>query len=160
MRPPPLGHFRFVLVESCRAGTVNDILRDRGPHALYEFFTTSIWTSYDEWNGVGLPRVNGVTSISELSPPFSSPWDPVQMAAQHWAVAVGSEKMETPCRMIAAIQVPWKISWAVFFFGGRTGDLTGGMISGRDLLQYRNRQTSPLKSWASLTGPMIYRAIP
>lgn len=56
-----------------------------------------------------------MTSISELSPPLSSPWDPVQMAAQHWAVAVGSEKMETPCRMIAAIQVPWKISWGCVF---------------------------------------------
>jgi NADPH-dependent 2,4-dienoyl-CoA reductase/sulfur reductase-like enzyme len=32
------------------------------------------------------------------TPPLSSPWDPVQMAAQHWAVAVGSEKMETPCK--------------------------------------------------------------
>jgi NADPH-dependent 2,4-dienoyl-CoA reductase/sulfur reductase-like enzyme len=32
------------------------------------------------------------------TPPLSSPWDPVQMAAQHWAVAVGSEKMEIPCK--------------------------------------------------------------
>ena len=32
------------------------------------------------------------------TPPLSSPWDPVQMAAHHWMTVVGSEKMETTCR--------------------------------------------------------------
>jgi pyruvate/2-oxoglutarate dehydrogenase complex dihydrolipoamide dehydrogenase (E3) component len=32
------------------------------------------------------------------TPPLSSPWDPVQIAAHHWTTAVGSEKMETTCR--------------------------------------------------------------
>jgi len=32
------------------------------------------------------------------TPPLSSPWDPVQMAAHHWANALGAEKMETTCR--------------------------------------------------------------
>ena len=32
------------------------------------------------------------------TPPLSSPWDPVQMAAQHWAITPGSEKMEATCR--------------------------------------------------------------
>jgi hypothetical protein len=30
--------------------------------------------------------------------------------------------------LVAAIQFPWKISWATIFFDGRTGDLTGWMI--------------------------------
>jgi NADPH-dependent 2,4-dienoyl-CoA reductase/sulfur reductase-like enzyme len=32
------------------------------------------------------------------TPPLSSPWDPVQVAAHHWATTLGSEKMETTCR--------------------------------------------------------------
>ncbi len=43
-----------------------------------------------------------VEEISDLdlshTPPLSSPWDPVQMAAQHWALAASSEKMETLCK--------------------------------------------------------------
>ncbi len=43
-----------------------------------------------------------VEELSDLdlsyTPPLSSPWDPVQMAAQHWAAGAGSEKMETPCK--------------------------------------------------------------
>lgn len=32
------------------------------------------------------------------TPPLSSPWDPVQMAAHNWSVALNSEQMETTCR--------------------------------------------------------------
>jgi hypothetical protein len=32
------------------------------------------------------------------TPPLSSPWDPVQMAAHHWAAALRSEQMEATCR--------------------------------------------------------------
>jgi NADPH-dependent 2,4-dienoyl-CoA reductase/sulfur reductase-like enzyme len=32
------------------------------------------------------------------TPPLSSPWDPVQMAAHHWAAALRSEQMEAMCR--------------------------------------------------------------
>jgi NADPH-dependent 2,4-dienoyl-CoA reductase/sulfur reductase-like enzyme len=32
------------------------------------------------------------------TPPLSTPWDLVQMAAHHWAIAVDLEKMETTCR--------------------------------------------------------------
>jgi NADPH-dependent 2,4-dienoyl-CoA reductase/sulfur reductase-like enzyme len=32
------------------------------------------------------------------TPPLSSPWDPVQMAAHHWATALRSEQMEATCR--------------------------------------------------------------
>ena len=43
-----------------------------------------------------------VEELSDLdlsyTPPLRSPWDPVQMAAQHWAAAAGSEEMETPCK--------------------------------------------------------------
>jgi NADPH-dependent 2,4-dienoyl-CoA reductase/sulfur reductase-like enzyme len=31
------------------------------------------------------------------TPPLSSPWDPVQMAAHHWAAALRSEQMEATC---------------------------------------------------------------
>ena len=43
-----------------------------------------------------------VEELSDLdlsyTPPLSSPWDPVQMAAQHWAVAAGPEKIEATCK--------------------------------------------------------------
>jgi hypothetical protein len=32
------------------------------------------------------------------TPPLSSPWDPVQMAAHRWAAALQSEQMEAMCR--------------------------------------------------------------
>ncbi len=43
--------------------------------------------------------VDGLVDLDlSYTPPLSSPWDPVQMAAQHWANTLGSEKMETTCR--------------------------------------------------------------
>ena len=43
-----------------------------------------------------------VEELSDLdlsyTPPLSSPWDPVQMATQHWALAAVSERVETPCK--------------------------------------------------------------
>ncbi len=43
-------------------------------------------------------RVEGLGDLDlSYTPPLSSPWDPVQIAAQHWAVAAGSEKMEALC---------------------------------------------------------------
>lgn len=32
------------------------------------------------------------------TPPLSSPWDPVQMAAHHWMATLSSEQMETTCK--------------------------------------------------------------
>lgn len=32
------------------------------------------------------------------TPPLSSPWDPVQMAAHHWTAILRAEQMETTCR--------------------------------------------------------------
>jgi NADPH-dependent 2,4-dienoyl-CoA reductase/sulfur reductase-like enzyme len=43
-----------------------------------------------------------VDELSDLdlsyTPPLSSPWDPVQMAAHRWATAIGSEKKESSCK--------------------------------------------------------------
>ena len=48
--------------------------------------------------GTGACPVEGLSELDlSYTPPLSSPWDPVQVAAQHWAVAAGSEKMEALC---------------------------------------------------------------
>lgn len=43
-----------------------------------------------------------VEELSDLdlsyTPPLSSPWDPVQMAAHHWTATLRAEQMETTCR--------------------------------------------------------------
>jgi hypothetical protein len=43
-----------------------------------------------------------VEELSDLdlsyTPPLSSPWDPVQLAAQHWTLTVASEREEIPCK--------------------------------------------------------------
>jgi hypothetical protein len=44
-------------------------------------------------------RVEELSNLDlSYTPPLSSPWDPVQMAAQHWAAATGSEKIEATCK--------------------------------------------------------------
>jgi NADPH-dependent 2,4-dienoyl-CoA reductase/sulfur reductase-like enzyme len=44
----------------------------------------------------------GVEELGDLdlsyTPPLSSPWDPVQMAAHHWTAALRSEQLEATCR--------------------------------------------------------------
>ncbi len=50
----------------------------------------------------GLYRGMMVEELGDLdlsyTPPLSSPWDPVQMAAHHWVAALRLEKMEEMCR--------------------------------------------------------------
>jgi NADPH-dependent 2,4-dienoyl-CoA reductase/sulfur reductase-like enzyme len=44
-------------------------------------------------------KVDGLGDLDlSYTPPLSSPWDPVQMAAHNWSVALNSEQMETTCR--------------------------------------------------------------
>ena len=43
-------------------------------------------------------RVEELSDVDlSYTPPLSSPWDPVQMATQNWALSAVSERVETPC---------------------------------------------------------------
>jgi hypothetical protein len=66
-------------------------------HSLSKAWTASPCKGKSTKSGAG-ESLSDLTLSTSYTPPLSSPWDPVQMAAHHWAAALRPEQMEAMCR--------------------------------------------------------------